>query len=366
MDAPGRGREAERLPRVARGRARTARADGLEAPFAVLDSGERHAAGKHPLPDVCDPSTAGSRSAGPGSPARPGAPGSTSRRSSSSSTTPSRRSAACGSSSRRTRGTPAPAARSRRSPPASRASSESTWSSRTATLRDSAYYAIMDDDWPAVRDEPRAPAQREALSRRVELGAARGGRRRDDARAGRDVQLARRRRADPRAGRRQSPRSRTRSCAAAMSTLRAGLSETTASRRPAARWHSESASEPMIARPVREADHARHLLGGEIGAGRLEREHLDLVLRARAVERAAVEEGASASPRRPLLAAPEVVDVAEVDVAHRSRRRRRRPRGRRRECRAWRSCCRRSGRARPACRRRRPRRPARRAPRRRA
>ena len=42
------------------------------------------------------------------------------------------------------------------------------------------------------------------------------------------------------------PRSRTSSCAAAMSTERAGLSEQTASTRPAARWQSESASEPMI------------------------------------------------------------------------------------------------------------------------
>src|SRR5207245_940876 len=42
------------------------------------------------------------------------------------------------------------------------------------------------------------------------------------------------------------PRSRTRSWAAAMSTARACLSEQTASTRPAARWHSESASEPII------------------------------------------------------------------------------------------------------------------------
>src|SRR6266404_603232 len=42
------------------------------------------------------------------------------------------------------------------------------------------------------------------------------------------------------------PTSRQRSCAAAMSTDRAALSEQTASTRPAARWQSESASEPMI------------------------------------------------------------------------------------------------------------------------
>src|SRR4051794_9874109 len=44
------------------------------------------------------------------------------------------------------------------------------------------------------------------------------------------------------------PISRTRSCAAAMSTERAFFSEQTASSRPAARWQSERASEPMIRR----------------------------------------------------------------------------------------------------------------------
>src|SRR6266480_3586591 len=43
-----------------------------------------------------------------------------------------------------------------------------------------------------------------------------------------------------------SPHSRTSSCAAAMSTERAPFREQTASTRPAARWQSESASEPMI------------------------------------------------------------------------------------------------------------------------
>src|SRR5205823_4753664 len=43
-----------------------------------------------------------------------------------------------------------------------------------------------------------------------------------------------------------SPSSRQRSWAAAMSTDRAALREQTASTRPAARWQSESASEPMI------------------------------------------------------------------------------------------------------------------------
>src|SRR5829696_5897446 len=46
------------------------------------------------------------------------------------------------------------------------------------------------------------------------------------------------------------PTSRTSSWPAAMSTERAGLSEQTPSTRPAARWQSESASEPMIRRRV--------------------------------------------------------------------------------------------------------------------
>src|SRR5581483_6064010 len=46
----------------------------------------------------------------------------------------------------------------------------------------------------------------------------------------------------------ESPTSRQRSCAAAMSTDRASFSEQTPSTRPAARWHSESASEPITRR----------------------------------------------------------------------------------------------------------------------
>ena len=49
----------------------------------------------------------------------------------------------------------------------------------------------------------------------------------------------------------------------------------------------------------------------------LEREDLDLVLRALRVERLAVQERAFAAVRRPLLARTEVVDVGELDVGHR-------------------------------------------------
>src|SRR5207244_2741353 len=47
------------------------------------------------------------------------------------------------------------------------------------------------------------------------------------------------------------------------------------------------------------------------------REDLDLLLRAHRAERLAVEKGAAATRRRPLLARAEVVDVAEDDVVHR-------------------------------------------------
>ena len=54
------------------------------------------------------------------------------------------------------------------------------------------------------------------------------------------------------------PRSRA-AGAAAMSTLRIGFSETTASMRPAARWQSESASEPMIRNARRQLEERRAL-----------------------------------------------------------------------------------------------------------
>ena len=71
------------------------------------------------------------------------------------------------------------------------------------------------------------------------------------------------------------------------------------------------------AHAVGDAAHSRRRGGDRVGRRALEREDLDPVLRARDVERRAAEEGASAALGDPLLARPEVVDVAEVDVVHR-------------------------------------------------
>src|SRR5207249_3414218 len=54
--------------------------------------------------------------------------------------------------------------------------------------------------------------------------------------------------------------------------------------------------------PVRETDDVRRLLRDERRQRRLEREHLDLVLRTLVAERLAVEESAAAARRRPFLA----------------------------------------------------------------
>ena len=126
----------------------------------------------------------------------------------------------------------------------------STCSSATAQLRDSAYYAITDDEWPAVKREPRA-ATRGQVTAATGGRAARGARRRARASPAattrdRPLRSSGAEASGGSSGRSTArPRSRTSSCAAAMSTLRAGLSETTASTRPAARWQSERASEPM-------------------------------------------------------------------------------------------------------------------------
>ena len=100
-----------------------------------------------------------------------------------------------------------------------------------------------------------------------------GGRRRgrDDPRAADQVERRRPRTARRRPATTASPRSRTSSCAAAMSTERAGFSEHTASTRPAARWQSESASEPMIRKPPRNAVQLGGDLGDQRGPGRFAR-----------------------------------------------------------------------------------------------
>ena len=142
-----------------------------------------------------------------------------------------------------------------------------------------------------------------------------------------------------------SPASRTRSCAAAMSTERAPFSEHTASTRPAARWQSESASEPMM--------RSRYASSATFGASRAisdvsvasKREDLDRRPSVRRVERLAVQRRALAAPRDPFLAACRSRRRSRSGRRPSSRRRRRRSRPRRTGCRASRSASRRSGRS---------------------
>ena len=113
------------------------------------------------------------------------------------------------------------------------------------------------------------------------------------------------------------PRSRTSSCPAAMSTDARRLQRADgvdAARGEVAQRQRERAHDPQ---PVRDADHRGGALGDEVGARRLEGEDLDRLVRAGPVQRPAVQERAAAALGRPLLAGAEVVDVAEVDVAHR-------------------------------------------------
>ena len=109
----------------------------------------------------------------------------------------------------------------------------------------------------------------------------------------------------------REPRSRTRSCAAAMSIDRAGLRQQTASTRPAARWQSESASEPITRRRSATPRIAGRGSRDRVGRRPLEREDLDPVLRAGRVERRPVERRAAAALGDPLLTGAEVVDVPE-------------------------------------------------------
>ena len=122
---------------------------------------------------------------------------------------------------------------------------QATCSCGTASAATRPGTAVTDEEWPAVRTNCSSGGSARSAERGVELAAELGRRRRDDPRAGHDVE--RRVGEGGSSGRSMaSPRSRTSSCAAAMSTLRAGFSEQTASTRPAARWQSDSASEPMM------------------------------------------------------------------------------------------------------------------------
>ena len=111
-----------------------------------------------------------------------------------------------------------------------------------------------------------------------------------------------------------SPRSRTSNCAAAMSTERALFSETTPSTRPAARWQSVIASEPMTrsrwARPSKRAAFSATYDVVVASNERISSSSFGSCVSARAVQ-----ERAAAARRRPLLAA--------CRSRRRSRRRRR-------------------------------------------
>ena len=106
------------------------------------------------------------------------------------------------------------------------------------------------------------------------------------------------------------------------------MSEQTPSTRPGREVAERERERAHDAQAVRDADDRGRLLGDRRRQRRLEREELDLVLRAHVAEPLPVQPGALAAARRPLLAGAEVVDVAEDDVAHRRRRPRPRARGR--------------------------------------
>ncbi len=68
--------------------------------------------------------------------------------------------------------------------------------------------------------------------------------------------------------------------------------------------------------PLRDAAEGLDPVGHEVRDGGFELQELDLVLRPHRAERLAVEEGTPPLLCRPLLTGAEVVDVAELDVAH--------------------------------------------------
>ena len=102
-----------------------------------------------------------------------------------------------------------------------------------------------------------------------------------------------------------------------MSTERVGLSVQTPSTRPGREVAERERGRAHDPQAVREAGDLRRVGRDEIRARRLHHEDLDLVLRPHRAERLAVEARAFAARGRPLLAAAEVVDEAEVDVVHR-------------------------------------------------
>ena len=157
------------------------------------------------------------------------------------------------------------------------------------------------------------------------------------------------------------PASRTISWPAAASTARQLRSVVMPSSRAPATWQSVTAIVPIARR--------RWLVSTSASAAsRIQRGSADSIPTSSSlpsrVRRSPIE-GSRRSPSsgragaalgHPLLAGPEVVDVAEDDVGHRRAPRRPRSRARGGRCRAWRSSSRRSGRRSRASRRRRSRR----------
>ena len=117
------------------------------------------------------------------------------------------------------------------------------------------------------------------------------------------------------------PPSRTISCAAATSTERQRRSVTMPSSRPAATWQSETAIAPSARRRCAVAASASAASRTQAGSAGLDPEQLELAadapLRGARIQPRAVQQGALAAPRDPLLVRPEVVHEAEHDVGHR-------------------------------------------------
>ena len=162
---------------------------------------------------------------------------------------------------------------------------------------------------PAVRRDRRQRAQRLRRARRhhgdtgsiTSTGAASGGEH--------DVNAT------------TPPASRTISCAAATSTARQRRSVTMPSSRAAATWQSETAIAPSAAGGgpswrAQSADSRTHA-----GIGRFDPDQLEPLAGAPLghvrLQRLAVQLRAPTAPGDPLLAGPEVVHEAELDVGHR-------------------------------------------------
>ena len=136
------------------------------------------------------------------------------------------------------------------------------------------------------------------------------------------------------------------SCAAAMSTERAPLSEQTRVDAAGGEMAERERERAHHAQPVRELGDLRRVARDQRRARRLQAEDVDHVLGPDCAEPLAVQPGAFAAAREPLLAGAEVEDVAEEARRPCARPTRVRSRARRRGRRASRSRSRRSDRRR--------------------